>query len=65
MEGKDIKNVSRYVDEKSPQYKKMVAWIAKDLGVTTLKYQKLDDMINAIGLPKEKLCLYCWTGKQP
>ena len=40
----------------------MVKWIQKELGVTTLRYQKIDDMVKAIGLPKEKLCLYCWTG---
>jgi amidophosphoribosyltransferase len=65
IEGKDIKDVSSYLDEDSPDYKKMVDWIAKDLGVTTLKYQKLNDMVSAIGLPKENLCLYCWTGKEP
>jgi amidophosphoribosyltransferase len=65
IEGKDIKDVGAYLNEKSPKYKKMVEWIARDLGVTTLKYQKLADMVSAIGLPKEKLCLYCWTGRQP
>jgi amidophosphoribosyltransferase len=43
----------------------MVEWIARDLEVTTLRYQTLDDMIGAIGLPKERLCLYCWTGEYP
>ena len=43
----------------------MVDWIAKDLDVTTLRYQTVEDMVKAIGLPKEKLCLYCWTGKCP
>jgi amidophosphoribosyltransferase len=65
LEGKDTKDISAYLDEKSPKYKKMVEWIAKDLGVTTLKYQKLQDMVKAIGLSKEKLCLYCWTGREP
>jgi glutamine phosphoribosylpyrophosphate amidotransferase len=41
----------------------MVEWIRKDLGVTSLRYQLLDDMVEAIGLPKERLCLYCWIGK--
>jgi len=45
------------------QYREMVEWIAKDLEVTTLRYQTLDDMIDAIGLPRERLCLYCWTGR--
>jgi len=37
--------------------------IRKELNVTSLKYQTLDDMVKAIGLPKEKLCTYCWDGK--
>lgn len=65
LEGKDIKKVNKYLNENSQEYKKMVKWIAKDLGATTLIYQKLPDMIKAIGLPKEKLCLYCWTGRHP
>lgn len=62
IEGKDIENVSDYLNHKSEKYKQMVNWIAKDLDVTTLRYQRLDDMVKAIGLPKNKLCLYCWTG---
>ncbi len=65
LEGKDIKNVSKYLNEKSCEHKKMVEWIKKDLGATTLKYQKLKDMIEAIGMPENKLCLYCWLGKEP
>jgi amidophosphoribosyltransferase len=65
LEGKDSENVSEYLNENSAKYKKMVAWINKDIGATTLKYQKLEDMVSAIGLPKNKLCLYCWTGRHP
>jgi amidophosphoribosyltransferase len=65
IEGKDIENVDEYLSPDSPKYKKMIDWIAKDIGVTTLRYQTVDDMVKAIGLPKEKLCLYCWTGKCP
>lgn len=65
IEGKNIEDVTQYIDLESPKYKKMVAQIAKELGVTTLKYQTIDNMVKAIGLPKEKLCLYCWTGKCP
>jgi len=65
LEGKDIEDVNEYLDENSPKYKKMVEWIKKDLGATTLKYQKLEDMVKAIGLPKEKLCIYCWMGREP
>ncbi|MBM3249435.1 MAG: amidophosphoribosyltransferase [Candidatus Omnitrophica bacterium] len=65
IEGKDIKDVKCYVDEDSPKHKKMVDWITEDIGASSIKFQKLDDMVSAIGLPKEKLCLYCWTGKHP
>lgn len=65
IEGKDISNVKEYLDDGSLKYKKMVQWITKDLGVTTIKYQKLNDMVKAIGLAKEELCLYCWTGRHP
>jgi amidophosphoribosyltransferase len=63
LEGREIKDPRRYLDYNSKEYKRMVDWIAKDLGITTLRYQRVDDMVRAIGLPKEKLCLYCWTGE--
>jgi amidophosphoribosyltransferase len=65
LEGRNLEDVSEYTDAGSPKYKKMVDWIARDLEVTTLRYQTVDDMVSAIGLPKEKLCLYCWTGECP
>jgi len=65
LEGRDIEDVSEYIDAGCEKYKKMVEWIAKDLEVTTLRYQSVDDMVKAIGLPKEKLCLYCWNGQCP
>jgi len=65
LEGRDLEDVTKYIDHNSKEYKKMVEWIAKDLEVTTLRYQTVDDMVKAIGLPREKLCLYCWTGEYP
>ncbi len=65
LEGHDLKNVSKYIDTNSEKYKRMVEWIKKDLDVSTLRYQDVDNMVQAIGLPKEKLCLYCWTGECP
>jgi amidophosphoribosyltransferase len=65
LEDDDIEDVSEYLDSNSEKYEKMLDWIAKDLDVTTLRYQKLEDMVEAIGLPKEKLCLYCWNGEYP
>jgi amidophosphoribosyltransferase len=63
LEGAQPHDVSEYVDQNSKKHKKMVDWIANDLGVTTLQYQKLDDMVSAIGLSANSLCLYCWTGE--
>ena len=65
LEGHDKEDVSEYVDHNSEAYARMLDWIANDLGVTTLRYQTVDDMVEAIGLPREKLCLYCWTGECP
>jgi len=36
--------------------------IRQRLALTTLQYQQLPDLVAAIGLPKEKLCTYCWDG---
>jgi len=65
LEGRDLDDVSEYIDHNSEKYKRMVEWIARDLGVSTLRYQTVDDMVEAIGWPREKLCMYCWTGKCP
>ena len=65
IEGQDLENVSEYVDHNTDKYKKMIEWIANDIEVSTLRYQTVDDMVKAIGLPREKLCLYCWTGEYP
>jgi len=63
IEGKNIEDISEYLNPKSEKYHKMIEWITKDLDATSLKYQLLDDMVKAIGLPKDRLCLYCWNGK--
>ena len=62
LNGKDIENPSSYTDPESENYKAMVEIIRKNLRLTSLKYQKLDDLVRAIGLPKEELCTYCFDG---
>jgi len=57
--GEDIKE---YTDPDSPKYKKMVSCITENLCLDSLMYQRLDDLVKAIGLPKEKLCTHCWDG---
>ncbi len=63
MEGKDINDPSDYLDVTSSKHAKMVDWIRRDLNVTSLKYMTIEDMIAAIGLPAQQLCLHCWLGK--
>lgn len=53
-----------YSDPETQEYKNMVEEIRKELNFTTLAFQRIDDMIEAVGIPKEKLCTYCWTGKE-
>ena len=62
--GKEHFDINDFLDDKSPLHQKMVETIQKELGVTSLKYQSIDDMVKAIGLSKETLCLYCWEGKE-
>ncbi len=65
IEGHDLVDVSAYIDSSSAKYARMVETIRHDLGVTTLRYQTVDDMVEAIGKPRHQLCLYCWTGQCP
>lgn len=53
-----------YTDPDTPQYARMVEEICKEQHFTTLKYQRLDDMMEATGISPCKLCTYCWTGKE-
>ena len=57
----DLKN---YVDPDSAQYIEMVNRIGKQLNFTSLRYQRLDDMMESIGIDKSKLCTYCWDGRE-
>jgi len=62
LEGSENKTPEKYADTSSEKYQNMVESIRKRLKLTSLKYQKLDDLVEAIGLPKKKLCTYCWDG---
>jgi len=56
--------IEAYSDPDSEQYARMVEEIRRELHFTSLRYHRLDDMIEATGLPAEKLCTYCWSGKE-
>jgi len=62
LEGTEDVNLAKYSNPETDEYKAMVERIRKNLGLTSLKFQKLSDLEEAIGLPKEKLCTHCWDG---
>ncbi len=64
LTGREDIDPAEYTDPDSDNYKAMVDVICKSLLLTTLKYQRLEDLVKAIGLPKEKLCTYCWDGAE-
>jgi len=64
LEGDISANLDQYCDHRTERYCRMVEYIGKELNFTSLKYQALPDMLDAIGLPHDKLCTYCWNGKE-
>lgn len=67
LEGSD--NIDReildeYVNPDSQRYKKMVDKICEMLHFSSLRYHRLDDMIESVGIDPNKLCTYCWDGKE-
>jgi len=65
IEEKNSADIKEYTKQGSEKYSRMVEKIRQRLNLTSLKYQKMDDLVEAIGLPKNKLCTYCWDGEEP
>jgi amidophosphoribosyltransferase len=62
LEGSEHGSIEAYATAGSVQNTAMVEKIRRRLKLTSLKYQKLEDLVGAIGLPKEKVCTHCWDG---
>ena len=62
FEGDDKIKLDQYAKTDSPEYKRMVDEIARRLGLTSLKFARIEDLIESIGLPKEKVCTHCFDG---
>jgi amidophosphoribosyltransferase len=62
FEGDENKNLEKYTKTGSPEYERMVQEIAKRLGLTSLKFAKLETLIESIGMPKCKICTHCFDG---
>ena len=65
MEGSDkYPNLEVYANPDTAEYQEMISRICKQLNFTSLRYHRLDDMIEAVGIDRDKLCTYCWDGKE-
>lgn len=66
FEGDNVSNeiIQEYTDPDSEKYQKMINRICEKLHFTSLRYHRLDDMIDSVGIDPNKLCTYCWNGKE-
>ena len=66
LEGRepDDEMIKEYADPDSEKYQRMIDVICKQLHFTSLRYHRLDDMIESVGIDKDKLCTYCWDGRE-
>ncbi|MCI7131974.1 MAG: amidophosphoribosyltransferase [Lachnospiraceae bacterium] len=56
--------LQEYADPESEKYERMVDEICKELNFTSLRFNRLDDMLDATGVERCKLCTYCWDGRE-
>lgn len=66
LEGDDVseETVKEYTNPDSEKYQKMLDKICEKLHFTSLRYHRLDDMIESVGIDPSKLCTYCWNGEE-
>lgn len=66
LEGDEVSDetLKKYCDPETPEYANMLEEIRKELNFTSLRYNRLDDMLSAVGIPPENLCTYCWNGEE-
>ena len=62
FEGSHDRNLEAYTKTDSPEYKRMVEEIRRQLRITSLKFNPLETLVEAIGLPKECVCTHCFDG---
>lgn len=65
MEGtEEPADIEKYADPETPEYQAMVSAIGRRQNFTSLRYHRLDDLMESVGIDKCKLCTYCWNGKE-
>ena len=62
FEGDHTAKLDRYATAGTPEYERMVAEIARQLGLSTLQFNSMEDLVASIGLPKERVCTHCFDG---
>ena len=62
FEGNANSKLDLYATTDSPQYKRMVEEIGRRLGLTSVKFNKIETLVKAIGMPKERICTHCFDG---
>lgn len=62
LEGDANKNLDKYATTDSPEYKRLVEEIRRRFGLTSLRFNTIETLIRAIGLPKCKVCTHCFDG---
>jgi amidophosphoribosyltransferase len=62
FEGAPDKNLCKYAETDSEEYRRMVDEIARRLGITSLKFNKIENLVKSIGLPKCRICTHCFDG---
>ena len=58
-------DLSAYANPDSSEHEAMIEVIRERMKLTTLRYQRLDDLVDAVSLPRDRLCTYCWDGCDP
>lgn len=66
LEGGEVSKevLQEYADPDSEKYQRMIDGICKKLKFTSLRYHRLDDMLESVGIDPDKLCTYCWDGRE-
>ena len=66
LEGPDVSDeiLQEYTDPSSEKYEIMVEEIRKEVNFTSLKFNRLDDLLDSVGIDPDHLCTYCWNGKE-
>ncbi|MGN0318643.1 MAG: amidophosphoribosyltransferase [Lachnospira sp.] len=66
LEGGEVsrETLEEYADPDSEKYQQMVDGICEKLNFTSLRFHRLDDMLESVGIDPSKMCTYCWNGKE-